>query len=263
METIGQQLRSARERKKISLETAAQATKIKGEYIAALEANQFDRIEAPVYVRGFLRIYADYLGLEARLLVNQFVSLKSAEPAALVEPPKPIIHRPIGKTSTSVLPEPQTPLSPTLLLALLGVVVGVLVLIWGIWAVFGGTTQPKNHSKTTDKPAVKTAGSGTPAKAAVESYMKPKGVGPVLIIEQPRAPAHSLTLRADEPCEVTVTVDGAVLFRGNMPRNEVRKFDAGRTIKIKVNDGNAIRAWYDQKDLGKLGRRREQIEKQF
>ena len=58
-----------------------------------------------------------------------------------------------------------------------------------------------------------------------------------------------------------MTVDGAVLFRGNMPRNEVRKFDASRTIKIKVNDGNAIRAWYDQKDLGKLGRRREQIEK--
>ncbi|MFA6560735.1 MAG: RodZ domain-containing protein [Verrucomicrobiia bacterium] len=263
METIGQQLRETRERKKISLETAAQGTKIKGEYLAALEADQFDRIEAPVYVRGFLRIYSQYLGLDPKPLVNQFTNLKSAEAGALVEPSKPIIHRPIGKTSTSVLPEPQTPLSPTLLLALLGVVVCVLVLIWGIWAVFGGTSQSKNQSKSADKLAEKTAASAAPAKVAAESYMRPKGVGPMLIIEPPRAAAHSLTLRADEPCEVTVTVDGAVLFRGNMPRNEVRKFDASRTIKIKVNDGNAIHAWYDQKDLGKLGRRREQIDKQF
>ena len=259
METIGQQLRAARERKKISLETAAQTTKIKGEYITALEADQFDRIEAPVYVRGFLRIYAEYLGIDSKPLVNQFISLKSAEAGAQAEPPKPITHRPIGKTSTTVLPDAQTPLSPMLLLTLLGVVLGVLLLIWGIWAVFGATSQPKSQSKPADKSAA-----GMAAQAAGgDAYLKPRGVGPVLIIEPPRAPAHSLTIRADEPCEVTVTVDGAVLFRGNMPRNEVRKFDANRTIKIKVNDGNAIHAWYDQKDLGKIGRRREQIDKQF
>ena len=85
----------------------------------------------------------------------------------------------------------------------------------------------------------------------------------MLIIEPPRAPAHSLTVRADEPCGVTVTVDGAVLFRDTMPKGEVRRFDANRTIKIKVNDGNAIHVWYDQKDLGKLGRRREAVDKQF
>ncbi len=259
METIGQQLREARERKKISLETAAQGTKIKGEYLAALEADQFDRIEAPVYVRGFLRIYSQYLGLDSKPLVNQFTNLKSAEAAASVEQPKPIIHRPIGKTSTSVLPEAQTPLSPSLLLALLGVVIGVLLVIWGIWAVFGGSGKAKSEPKPTDKPTA----SATPAKIATDSYMKPKGVGPALIIEPPRAPVHTLTIRADEPCEVTVTVDGAVLFRGNMPRNEVRKFDASRNIRIKLNDGNAIHAWYDQKDLGKLGRRREMIDKQF
>ncbi|MFZ2641401.1 MAG: RodZ domain-containing protein [Verrucomicrobiia bacterium] len=259
METIGQQLREARERKKISLETAAQGTKIKGEYLAAMEADQFDRIEAPVYVRGFLRIYSQYLGLDPKPLVNQFSNLRSPEPAAPVEPPKPIIHRPIGKTSTSVLPEPQTPLSPTLLLALLSVVVCVLLLIWAVWAVFGGSGQPKGEPTPTDKPAA----SSVPAKAVAESYLKPKGVGPALIIEPPRKPAHTLTLRADESCEVTVTVDGAVLFRNPMPKGEVRKFDANRSIKIKVNDGNAIHVWYDQKDMGKLGRRRELVERQF
>jgi cytoskeletal protein RodZ len=259
METIGQQLQAARERKKISLETAAQATKIKGEYIAALEANKFDRIEAPVYVRGFLRIYADYLGLDPKPIVSQFTNLRAAEPAALVEPPKPITHRPIGKTSPAVLPEAQTPLSPTLLLALLGVVVGVLLVIWVLWVVFGGLGQTKTQPKAADKPAA----TATPTKAAADTYLKLKGVGPALVIEPPRTPTHTLTIRADEPCEVTVTVDGAVLFRGNMPRNEVRKFDANRSIRIKLNDGNAIHAWYDQKDLGKLGRRREIVDKQF
>ncbi len=259
METIGQQLREARERKKIALETAAQATKIKAEYLAALEANQFERIEAPVYVRGFLRIYAQYLGLDTKPLVSQFVSLKAAEPVALAEAPKPITYRPIGKTSTSVLPEPQTPLSPTLLLALLGVAVGVIVLIWAAWGFYSWVS----HSKSEPKIAEKAATNPAPTKTGTDAYLKPKGAGPMLIIAPPPAPAHSLTIRADEPCEVTVTVDGAVLFRGNMPRNEVRKFDANRIVKVKVNDGNAIHVWYDQKDMGKLGRRREQIEKQF
>jgi cytoskeletal protein RodZ len=265
METIGQQLREARERKKISLETAAQGTKIKGEYLAALEADQFDRIEAPVYVKGFLRIYGQYLGLDPKPLVNQFSNLKSAEASSLVEPPKPpkpIVHRPIGKTSTAMLPEPQTPLSPSLLLALLGIVVGVLLVIWGIWAVFGGAGQPKGEPKSAAKSAAPAA-PATPTKAAADAYLKPKGVGPALIIEPPRAASHTLTIRADEPCEVTVTVDGAVVFRGNMPRNEVRKFDANRNIRLKANDGNALHGWYDQKDLGKLGRRREMIDKQF
>ncbi|MCX6909445.1 MAG: helix-turn-helix domain-containing protein [Verrucomicrobia bacterium] len=253
METIGQQLRGARERKKITLETAAQATKIKGDYLASLEADQFDRIEAPVYVKGFLRIYAQYLGLESRPLVNQFTNLRTVEPDALIEPPKPIMHRPIGKTSTAVLPEAQTPLSPALLLALLGVVICVLLIIWGIWAVVGGAGQPKSQSKP--------AASAAPAKAAADSYIRPKGVGPALILEPPRTLAHTLTVCADEPCEVSVTVDGAVVFRGNMPRNEVRKFDANRAVRIKANDGNAIHAWYDQKDLGKLGRRREMVDK--
>ena len=259
METIGQQLREARERKKIALETAAQVTKIKAEYLAAMEANQFDRIEAPVYVRGFLRIYAQYLGLDTKPLVSQFVGLKAAEPVALAEPPKPITYRPIGKTSTSVLPEPQTPLSPALLLALLGVVVAVIMLIWGAWGVYSWAS----HSKSEPKIAEKASAGAAPTKVVADAYLKPKGAGPMLIIETPRAPAHSLTIRADEPCDVTVTVDGAVLFRGTMPRNEVRKFDANRNVKVKVNDGNAIHAWYDQKDMGKLGRRREQIEKQF
>ncbi len=260
METIGQQLREARERKKISIEAAALGTKIKAEYLTALEADQFDRIEAPVYVRGFLRIYGQYLGLDPKPLVNQFANLRSVEPAAPVEPSKPIIHRPIGKTSTAALPEPQTPLSPVLLLMLLGVVIAVLMVIWGVWAMIGSSGQPKGEPKPKDQPAA----SDAPSKPAAESsYLKPKGVGPALIIETPRKPVHTLTIRADEPCEVTVTVDGAVLFRGSMPRNEVRKFDASRTIRIKVNDGNAIHAWYDQKDLGKVGRRREPVDKQF
>ena len=259
METIGQQLRGARERKKISLEVAAQTTKIKADYLAALEANQFERIEAPVYVRGFLRIYAQFLGLESKPLVDQFIGLKAAEPVAMAEPPKPITHRTIGKTSTSVIPEPQTPLSPTLMLALLGVVIGVMLLAWAGWGVINWLSHPKSEPKVAEK----TAASPAPAKPVAEAYLKPKSPGPVLIIEPPHPPAHSLTIRADEACEVTVTVDGAVLFRGAMPRNEVRRFDANRFIKVKVNDGNAIHAWYDQKDMGKLGRRRELIEKQF
>ena len=45
--------------------------------------------------------------------------------------------------------------------------------------------------------------------------------------------------------------------------DEVRKFDARRSVKIRTTDGHAIHAWFNQKDVGKLGRKGEQIERQW
>jgi cytoskeletal protein RodZ len=71
MPTVAEQLRQARETKKLTVQQAADLTKIKSDHIRALEEGHFEGFSAPVYVRGFVRIYGTILGLDvARLLTD-------------------------------------------------------------------------------------------------------------------------------------------------------------------------------------------------
>jgi hypothetical protein len=71
---IGNSLREARMRRKIEFAQAEQATKIRGKYLRALEEERFDQLPAQTYVKGFLRTYADYLGLDGQLYVDEYNS---------------------------------------------------------------------------------------------------------------------------------------------------------------------------------------------
>ena len=61
MQTLGERLEEARKRKGISIREAAEATKIRGDYLQKFEANSFDFDLPPLYIRGFLRTYAKFL----------------------------------------------------------------------------------------------------------------------------------------------------------------------------------------------------------
>jgi cytoskeleton protein RodZ len=69
-ETIGEQLREARSTRQITLEQAAKATHIRQRFLEALENNQWDILPSKVQGRGFLRLYADYLGLNVEAILN-------------------------------------------------------------------------------------------------------------------------------------------------------------------------------------------------
>lgn len=75
MQTLGERLEEARKRKGISIREAAEATKIRGDYLQKFEANTFDFDLPPLYVRGFLRTYVRFLELDAQRLVAEFDSL--------------------------------------------------------------------------------------------------------------------------------------------------------------------------------------------
>ena len=74
MESIGDTLRETRHNKNISIEDASRATKIKIDILERLEADEFDRLAAPAYAKGFLKIYAEYLGLDSQPLVDAYIS---------------------------------------------------------------------------------------------------------------------------------------------------------------------------------------------
>src|SRR5690349_2764460 len=72
MAEIGETLREARMRRRIDMTEVETATKIRGKYLRALENEEWDLLPGPTFVKSFLRTYAEYLGLDARLLVEEY-----------------------------------------------------------------------------------------------------------------------------------------------------------------------------------------------
>jgi helix-turn-helix protein/uncharacterized protein DUF4115 len=71
---IGNSLREARLRQKLDFPELEQAVKVRAKYLRALEEEEFDILPASTYVKGFLRAYADYLGLDGQLYVDEYNS---------------------------------------------------------------------------------------------------------------------------------------------------------------------------------------------
>jgi cytoskeleton protein RodZ len=72
MSELGTLLVRAREARGLTLEDAERDTRISRRYLQALEAEQFEAIPAPVYARGFLRSYSQYLGLDPQEMLAMF-----------------------------------------------------------------------------------------------------------------------------------------------------------------------------------------------
>ena len=71
---IGNSLREARLRQGLDFPEVEQATKIRGKYLRALEDEQFDILPGQTYVKGFLRAYSEYLGLDGQLYLDEYNS---------------------------------------------------------------------------------------------------------------------------------------------------------------------------------------------
>jgi hypothetical protein len=72
VQSIGERLREARMRQKIDVAEVEAATKIRAKYLRALENEEFGLLPGPTFAKTFLRTYAEYLGLDAQLLVEEY-----------------------------------------------------------------------------------------------------------------------------------------------------------------------------------------------
>ena len=71
MPSVGEQLKSAREAQGKSLDDIGSELKIRADHVAALEVGDFDKFDAPIFVRGFIRSYCRILKLDTNALVVQ------------------------------------------------------------------------------------------------------------------------------------------------------------------------------------------------
>lgn len=86
---IGVTLSEARKQKKVSLKKIAQETKISSRYLQALEAETYDIFPAEVYLKGFLRSYAQYLGLDGEEMVRAYNRQHTQSPVSDTVNPDP------------------------------------------------------------------------------------------------------------------------------------------------------------------------------
>jgi transcriptional regulator with XRE-family HTH domain len=122
MPPIGETLRDARMRRGLDIADIEQRTKIRAKYLRALEGEEWDQLPGPTFVRTFLRTYAEVVGLDAALLIEEFrVSHEpeQAELAPLTGPPAAVgreRRRPPG-------PPPRAAIAAVLVIAFVGFLV--------------------------------------------------------------------------------------------------------------------------------------------
>jgi cytoskeletal protein RodZ len=201
---IGSSLREARLRQGLDFPEIEQATKIRAKYLNALEEEQFDLLPAQTYVKGFLRSYADYLGLDPQLYVDEFTSrYVIGEDDAMVRPRR----SPPPRTA----PRLQ---SRAVMLALLGIaLVATLVIV--AW-----------KAGNANKPAIvglrSTSTASTPAATA---RPKPRAT---LVARLEVTAADATTLQVHRG-----SLNGPLVFEGTLDKGKSMVF-AGRRLWLEV-----------------------------
>lgn len=241
MQTIGERLEEARKRKGISIREAAEATKIRSEYLHKMEGNSFDLSLPDIYVRGFLHNYAAYLKLNPDKLLADYRTLAPAEGRAArrdnrenygrmdlgqaASPPAEAPPPPPGAEAPAPAPVPvrpgfaasrgagAVPIDPALLIK--GAVVVILAVLLLVAVIYGVRAL-----------------SGGSAKTAAEIRA---------VAEQ----TITLTARDTVRIKLVQELDGAEVFQGTLMKGESRTFPkrgsllltatAQQNIDIEIN----------------------------
>lgn len=97
MATVGQYLKETREGKGLSFKDVEAGTSIRALYIEAIETGAYETVPGEVYLKGFIRNYANFLGLDGAALVRRYKEeqgLLSAAPTAAEAPPAQAVQEP-------------------------------------------------------------------------------------------------------------------------------------------------------------------------
>jgi len=150
MPDIGATLQEARMRARIDISEVEAATKIRAKYLRAIENEEWDMLPGPTFVKSFLRTYAEYLGLDARLLVEAY-KLRYEPPPSETE--LQALGPPVGPRRPRAPRPPR--LSPGWIVGLS--VVGLIVLLIVLGSIGGGdnSTPVATRPSTTAKPRPK------------------------------------------------------------------------------------------------------------
>jgi cytoskeleton protein RodZ len=160
---IGSILKQARQRQELDIKTVEERTKIRIKYLRALEDEDWDVLPNPAYTRAFLRAYADLLGLDGEVLVDDYRQRVEEATGGLQSLSEPLLEGRPGMDRRRV---PRIGRGPLIGLGLAGVVVVLLL----IGLLGGGGEDQGQGDKHAGKPnrqhRANNKGGGAPATPA-------------------------------------------------------------------------------------------------
>ena len=234
--TIGEKLRNARLENGITLTEVENETKIRRKYIVALENEDFDVLPGKVYVKGFLKNYARFLGLDGNALVEEYeVLFHEPKIDPLLEKVKPTNFKKPAKTSRGWL-----------------VVVAVLFVgLMFYWLGFAGTAPQGDLSERGQKQNMPAGEDNRKAGAQDPSLEEPDTVSPGM---EPAQRGVNVVLQVtDKDCWMQVVVDDNSAFEGLVGPGEKKEFRGDNSIWLKLGNAGAVRVLVNDSDYGFLG----------
>jgi cytoskeletal protein RodZ len=195
---VGQILREARTERGIELSEVERVTKIRVKFLQAMEEDRWEALPAPAYARGFLSIYARFLGLDEKALLDQYE--KTVEGADRHEPiPQTVIQPGVLRQSRPSRPSINLRQAATVLAGV--VVVGVLALV--IVGSIGGSSNGGGggHKDRGGKSTGSTAATTTTQPTSGEVSLELRSTADVwvcLVDDRGRALVNGETLTADQ-----------------------------------------------------------------
>jgi cytoskeletal protein RodZ len=266
MPALGERFRAAREARGLTLSDVAEHIRIRSVYLAAIEEENWTAIGAPVYIRGFLRTYARFLGLEPEEVVAEFNSQASA-------PPPPVPAAPGAPPRTTYLADEEPParaLSPLIWIASLVAVVLIAIVVYNeatFRARQSANALPSNSPTVVASVAGDAlAADGTPSVAASASPGEGSSANPSESPSLSPSPLASgtanLEVRLSAPSWLRVTVDGNVSMEGTFPAGTVRQFH-GKTARLRIGNAGGVEVIIDGKSVGRLGAAGDVVERTF
>lgn len=210
-ESVGQQLRAAREAAQLSLDEIAHALKFSPRQIELLEADNFDALPGVTIVRGFVRSYARLLRLDADVLLRQLEPLMPSIPAEV---------RPPDNMGVASQPRGVRELSPLVTIAIVLLLAASMLVLWH----FFGPSTTRTMTSANAPVNVLEAPQAQPVPA--ESQAMP--------VITPVAPSGDGTLSAQAvlpaPAALPAAVDVPTLRFAFADRSWVEVTDASRQL---------------------------------
>lgn len=298
IDELGHILREARETKGYTLREVQDKTRINSRFLEALEMGDFDRLPTPTHVRGFLRNYARFLGLEPEPLLERYELGQSQRPRKRQQPVIVDTTQPIG-SALQAPPENHPFFEPVnmevetayqgvgsssggesilrivIIIALLGALYlagqNFLPLILGEESGTAEITESINEAvqnvlnrETPTPEATATEVEGPSSVLPTSRNDIPVG-NPTPTATRPPLPATMETIDLEiiilERAWMEVTVDGSVLFTGiARPTDDPYEWTANDEVRINTGNAIGVSVTINNVPLGPLGGRGENKE---
>ena len=233
--SVGACLRALREARGGSVEDMARATRVGSQQIEALEADRFEELPAPVFVKGFIRAYCGFLGESADEPLRRYR-------AALGEPP------PRERNPAMVSRRPSRSASPLVVSLVLLLVFGVALL-----AVNLGFKRGLGSKVPAPAPVAKVEPSAPPSPPA------PAPVPAVATAMTPAAaesaPAQRLVVRAVERTWIRVQSDDGRFVDATLEPGATREWTAERRFLLTIGNAGGIEIELNGRLMPRLGER--------